>query len=64
MTTWDPQRIASREDMAFAGRVFARTLTAYSPSTDPEDQSRLVGDLATDTGTPSEDLKTWTLHPA
>lgn len=60
VTTWDPQRIASRDDMAFAGRVFARTLTAYSPSTDPADQSRLVGDLATDTGTPGQDLKTWT----
>lgn len=59
VTTWDPQRIASRDDMAFAGRVFARTLTAYEPSTDPEDQSRLVGDLATDTGTPSKDLKSW-----
>lgn len=57
--SWDPQRIASRADMAFAGRVFARTLTAYAPSTDPQQQSRLVGDLATDTGSASEDLKTW-----
>lgn len=57
--TWDPQRIASRDDMAFAGRVFARTLTAYAPSTDPADQARLVGDLATDTGTPGKDLRTW-----
>ncbi|MEO6790303.1 MAG: ABC transporter substrate-binding protein [Ornithinibacter sp.] len=59
VATWDPQRIASREDMAFAGRVFVRTLTAYAPSTDPEKQARLVGDLATDTGTPGPDLKTW-----
>jgi peptide/nickel transport system substrate-binding protein len=59
VTTWDPQRIASRDDRAFAGRVFARTLTAYAPSTDPDDQARLVGDLATDTGTPGKDLKTW-----
>ncbi len=59
VTTWDPQRIASRDDAAFAGRVFARTLTAYAPNTDPGQQSRLVGDLATDTGTPSKDLKTW-----
>ena len=57
--TWDPQRLASRDDLAFAGRVFARTLTAYAPNTDPDAQDRLVGDLATDTGTPSEDLKTW-----
>ncbi|HET9022417.1 MAG TPA: ABC transporter substrate-binding protein [Ornithinibacter sp.] len=57
--TWDPQRIASRDDMAFAGRVFARTLTAYVPNTDPEGQATLVGDLATDTGRPGKDLRTW-----
>ncbi len=59
VVTWDPQRIASRDDVAFAGRVFARTLTAYAPNTDPDQQARLVGDLATTTGTPSKDLKTW-----
>jgi peptide/nickel transport system substrate-binding protein len=59
VTAWDPQRIATREDMAFAGRVFVRTLTAYAPSTDVAEQSRLVGDLATDTGTPSKDLRSW-----
>ncbi len=58
--SWDPQRIATREDMAFAGRVFARTLTAYRPDTDPDKQSTLVGDLATDTGKASKDLKSWT----
>jgi len=57
--TWDPQRIGDRDDAAFAGRVFLRTLTAYQPSTDPRNQSRLVGDLATDTGTPSKDLRSW-----
>ncbi|HSF98700.1 MAG TPA: ABC transporter substrate-binding protein [Ornithinibacter sp.] len=57
--TWDPQRLASRDDMAFAGRVFARTLTAYAPDTDPDAQDRLIGDLATDTGTAGKDLKTW-----
>ncbi len=59
VVTWDPQRIASRDDVAFAGRVFARSLTAYAPSTDPDEQARLVGDLATTTGTPGNDLKTW-----
>ncbi len=59
VVTWDPQRIASRDDMAFATRVFARTLTAYAPNTDPGEQARLVGDLATDTGTPGKDLRTW-----
>jgi peptide/nickel transport system substrate-binding protein len=60
VAAWDPQRIAGRSDMAFAGRVFARTLTAYAPTTDPDAQAEVVGDLATDTGTPSKDLKVWT----
>jgi peptide/nickel transport system substrate-binding protein len=59
VTTWDPQRIASRDDAAFAGRTFLRTLTAYQPSTDARNQSRLVGDLATDTGTPNVNLREW-----
>lgn len=58
--SWDPQRIGARDDAAFAGRVFLRTLTAYQPSTDPRNQSRLVGDLATDTGTPNKELTSWT----
>ena len=59
VVTWDPQRLASRDDVAFAGRVFARSLTAYAPDTDPDQQDRLVGDLATTTGAPSKDLRTW-----
>ena len=57
--SWDPQRIATRDDAAFAGRIFLRTLTAYQPSTDVRNQSRLVGDLATDTGTPNKELTSW-----
>lgn len=57
--SWDPQRIGARDDAAFAGRTFLRTLTAYQPSTDPRNQSRLVGDLATDTGTPNKELTSW-----
>ncbi|GGB72961.1 ABC transporter substrate-binding protein [Knoellia flava TL1] len=57
--SWDPQRISARDDAAFAGRIFLRTLTAYQPSTDPRNQSRLVGDLATDAGTPNKDLTSW-----
>lgn len=57
--SWDPQRIGARDDAAFAGRTFLRTLTAYQPSTDPRNQSRLVGDLATDTGSPNKDLTSW-----
>ena len=59
VTTWDPQRMTSKKDMAFAGRVFSRTLTAFPPGPDAAAQRRLVGDLATDTGTASRDLRTW-----
>lgn len=58
--TWDPQRLASRDDIAFATRTFVRTLTGYAPNTDPAKQGRLVGDLATDTGTANADLTEWT----
>lgn len=53
--TWDPQRLSSPADTAFAGRTWLRTLTAYAPGT----SSRLVGDLATDTGTVDKTLKVW-----
>lgn len=59
VTTWDPQRMTSTKDMAFAGRVFMRTLTTFPAGPDAAAQGRLVGDLATDTGRPSKDLKTW-----
>lgn len=59
VTTWDPQRMTSRKDMAFAGRLFMRTLTTFPAGPDAASQSRLVGDLATDTGRPSKDLRTW-----
>lgn len=61
VSSWDPQRIGAREDMAFATRTFLRTLTAYAPSREVKEQSRLVGDLATTTGEPSNDLRTWQL---
>lgn len=59
VTAWDPQRIGSRDDMAFATRTFVRTLTAYQPSGNVAEQSTVVGDLATDAGHASADLKTW-----
>lgn len=58
--TWDPQRIASRNDAAFAGRVFARTLTAYQHGPDDESQATLTGDLAVDTGAADKTLRVWT----
>ena len=57
--TWDPQRISSRGDAAFAARVFARSLTAYQNGPDGQAQVTLTGDLATDTGVPDQTLQTW-----
>ena len=57
--TWDPQRIASRADAAFAARVFARSLTAYQHGPDGLSQATLTGDLATDTGSADETLREW-----
>lgn len=59
VATWDPQRMSSREDMAFAGRVFARTLTAYPAAGAGDLSPGIAADLATDTGTPSKDLRSW-----
>lgn len=65
MPTLDPQRIGDPTVAALVGRTLHRTLTAYAPYADGKTQADLVGDLATDTGTASEDLRTWsfTLRP-
>jgi peptide/nickel transport system substrate-binding protein len=52
---WDPQRTYIGADIEFAGRTFARTLTAYTAGKD----SKVVPDLATDLGTMSDGGKTW-----
>jgi len=59
MTTWDPQRMYAGPESALALRLFARTLTGY-PAGGVGGVGALTGDLATDTGTPSEGGKTWT----
>ncbi|HEY8621610.1 MAG TPA: ABC transporter substrate-binding protein [Dermatophilaceae bacterium] len=51
VAAWDPQRLALGADMAFAGRVFERTLTAWAPASHPDTMPDLSPDLATDTGT-------------
>ena len=56
----DPQRNYTGEDLAFANGYLQRTLTAYKYSPDGEESTGLVPDLATDTGTSSEDAKTLT----
>jgi peptide/nickel transport system substrate-binding protein len=55
----DPQRNYTGEDLAFSSAYFARTLTAYKMSPDGTKAGELVGDLATDTGKPTEEGKTW-----
>jgi len=59
VATWNPQRMSSAQDMAFAGRVFLRTLTAFPAGSDAAAQRAVVGDLATDAGTPDGTAKTW-----
>lgn len=59
IATLDPQRISDPTIAALTGRTLHRTLTAYAPTADGATQATVVGDLATDTGKPSEDLKTW-----
>jgi peptide/nickel transport system substrate-binding protein len=55
----DPQRAYTGEDMALFSATIFRSLTAYTYSPDNAAASKLVADLATDTGTPSDGAKTW-----
>ena len=55
----DPTRAYTGEDLAFINGYLGRTLTAYTLSPDSESATKLVGDLATDTGTPSNGGKDW-----
>ncbi len=55
----DPQRNYTGEDLAFAGAYLHRTLTSYKLSTDGEEATELIADLATDTGRSSNEAKTW-----
>ena len=56
---WDPQRLSAGADMAFAGRVFQRTLTAWAPATRQDTLPDLSPDLSTDTGRVSAGGKAW-----
>jgi peptide/nickel transport system substrate-binding protein len=56
----DPGQLYVSNQLAIAP-LFSRTLTNYQ--IDPKTgNAKLVGDLATDTGEPSADKKTWTYH--
>jgi len=59
VAAWDPQRLSVGADMAFAGRVFERTLTAWAPATHTDTLPDLAPDLATDTGTVSAGGRAW-----
>src|SRR5689334_12258250 len=59
VATWDPQRISTPQDIAFAGRVFLRTLTAYPAGPDAARQRSVEGDLATTAGSVDTTLKRW-----
>ena len=59
VTAWDPQRLSVGAEMAFAGRVFERTLTAWAPATHQDTLPDLAPDLATDTGTVSAGGRGW-----
>jgi peptide/nickel transport system substrate-binding protein len=60
VSAWDPQRLNVGADMAFAGRVFQRTLTAWAPSTGQDTMPALAPDLAVDTGKVTSGGRVWT----
>ena len=55
----DPQRNYTGEDLAFSSAYLTRTLTAYEVSPDGTSAGKVVPDLATDTGRPTDGGKTW-----
>src|SRR4051812_48751784 len=56
---YDPQRVYTGEDLAFFGATISRSLVGYKYSADPAEGVTIVPDMATDTGTASEDAKSW-----
>ncbi len=57
-STLDPQRVYTGAELGAWGSTFTRTLTTYKPVAGKEG-TELVADMATDLGTKSDDLKTW-----
>ncbi|MGN6251988.1 MAG: ABC transporter substrate-binding protein [Marmoricola sp.] len=55
----DPQRTYVGRDISNWTRTVYRQLVAFPVSTDPAVANKPVPDLATDTGTPSDNAKTW-----
>ncbi|HYN56394.1 MAG TPA: ABC transporter substrate-binding protein [Motilibacterales bacterium] len=56
----DPQRNYTGEDIAITTAYLNRTLVQYALSPDDTEAGKLVPDMATDIGTPSEGGKIWT----
>jgi len=56
---WDPQRTYVGTDISKQSRLVYRELVTFGTSTDPEEASTPLPDLATDTGTSSEGGKVW-----
>lgn len=56
---WDPQRIYTGEDLAMMGTFLFRSLTQYKPVSGAQG-NEIQGDMATNTGVPSNLAKTWT----
>jgi len=55
----DPQVVYTGEDLAFLGATIQRSLTAYQVAPGDAEGTTLVPDMATDTGTVSNEGKTW-----
>jgi peptide/nickel transport system substrate-binding protein len=58
-TDLDPQRAYTGEDISMLNAWMTRSLTAYKISRDEKEQSKLVPDMATDTGTALNGGKDW-----
>ena len=59
LLTLDPQVVYTGEDLAFLGATIQRSLTAYQVAPGDAEGTTLVPDMATDTGTVSNEGKTW-----
>ena len=57
---WDPQRVYVGVNIEYGNRLFTRTLVSWSTPANDTEVTKIVPDLATDTGKVSEDGKTWT----
>src|SRR5262245_4326854 len=55
----DPQRAYIGRDLTNLNRLVYRGLVTFPLTDDPDKASTPVADLATDTGTASDDAKTW-----